>query len=159
VLLVTAALALQAVATDKPLRACERAPVIRMALTTEAPQAAIAARATTPSGHVLAIMRDTDGWEVTVHRVGAKNPDDSLLYPKGPWHGAFPCQVQPGGAFPDLRYIPVRGTDHHVCVRLVEATVKDGALGTSRFTGGWLEISWEPEPTGRARLRPADEDK
>jgi hypothetical protein len=44
------------------------------------------------------------GWEIGVYR---KKSEDNLLYPKGNWHGAFPCQIVPS---------PAHGPKSNFCV-------------------------------------------
>jgi hypothetical protein len=96
--------------------------------------------ATTASGYKLSLVKDPPGWEVQVYSSADKELKENLLYPAGSWHGAFPCQVQPGTAdlFGNTRRVAVRSSKASVCIRIREPRVS----GES-YVGGSLEVGWD----------------
>jgi hypothetical protein len=88
------------------------------------------------------VVRDDRGWEVQVFRTSDRQHRENLLYPPN-WHGAFPCQIQPGVGpelFPDERLIPIRTTSRSLCIRLIG--VKSSGAGADRhYTSGTVTVS------------------
>lgn len=107
------------------------------------------------NGLSLRVVRDTLGWEAGVFR---DHSTDNLLYPQGNWHGAFPCQLSAWShrsrTFPDERVIAVRGLQHSVRIRLIDASTS-GKAGAEQFAGGRVEIYWLRGVTPSARPNPA----
>ena len=100
-------------------------------------------QANTGDGFVVRIdnLNDTGwGWEIGVYRRGS---EDNLLYPKGIWHGAFPCQIVagPNQVFPDERVIQVRSTLKTLTVQL-SGVLFEGTEPHYRFTGGLARVLW-----------------
>ena len=100
-------------------------------------------QADTGDGFVVRVdnLNDTGwGWEVGVYRKGS---GDNLLYPKGNWHGAFPCQIVPGPnqVFPDTRVIKVRSTAKTLTIQLL-GVLFEGTDPDYRFTDGVARVLW-----------------
>ena len=88
------------------------------------------------------VVRDGRGWEVQVFAVSDRKHRDNLLYPPR-WHGAYPCQIQPGvgpEVFPDTRTIPIRTTTRSLCIRLIGVKT-NGDDVAPLFTTGRVELS------------------
>jgi hypothetical protein len=91
---------------------CDSPTRIRVLLTSST----LMYQARTRSGYVVRVVRDVPGWEVQVFRSTDRRGRDNLLYPIENWHGAFPCQIQPGteDIFQNTRRVAVRSTPHSV---------------------------------------------
>ena len=97
-----------------------------------------------PNGLRLVVEKNELGWEVSVFKGKSQ---DSLLYPQGNWHGAWPCQLSAWShkrkTFPDQRVIPIRGYHQSIVVDLSQA-LSAGEPGHEAFTGGTITISLRP---------------
>jgi len=93
-------------------------------------------------GLSLYAAKDDGGWELQVFDRADQQHRDNLLYPSSRWHGAFPCQIQPGvgrDTFPDERVVPIRSTVRSLCVRLIGVKVA-GVGSKRRYVAGRVEI-------------------
>jgi hypothetical protein len=138
---------LAAASSEGRAASCDSAPLLRIPLAS--PQSTY--EASTPSGFRIVVVRDEPGWEVQAYAPSDVARSDSLLYPEGNWHGACPCQVQPGvshDVFPEMRRVPVRSSNNAVCIRLVGITPDEQRA--NRYKGGWLQVGWD-EPSDRGR--------
>ncbi len=97
-----------------------------------------------PNGLKLVVEKNELGWVVGVFK---GKSHDSLLYPQHNWHGAWACQVSAWShkrkTFPDLRVIPIRGSQQSIIIDLSNAT-SSGEPNHEAFTGGTITISLGP---------------